>query len=946
LRVPSSGVTSVPITITAGPGHCGATPPLIDGAVTIPAHQWVQHSGSIYKAKVPIDLIANPSPTTTIAGWTRWSSTGDAALSIDNACPGQTGPCMLFTSGAGNSIAISNAFALGGGVDYSASVQLRAPLGARIKLVVRRNGPTFESLAPDQWITANGEWQTISNNFRAATSLASARLDVEAPGGRVRVNMREAHVVRLLPGAAIVSGVFVDSLAVRRAHHPNFGQAGNPDSLYAPIASAGGKTTLDAANLSLPVGATLTPGLGVAIKTVEFAVEERSVAAINGRILTLSAPTGYNTLPGFGFYLTGALWMLDSPGEWFFDTATAMLYLWMPDGAAPGNRVSAGGLALGANLAARSNLVLRDIAFRRVTTGAALTGSTATTIRGVAISDAADYGVSAENCNGCAVLNSTIARTGSDAVRVPGALSRSFSLLDSTIADAGASVRTDGWRMLPRFGSGAVYAIGPATTIARNSITATGNLGLYIGSGSVIADNYLGQICLQKNDCGAIYANFLGNGSSITGNVIENVVGNLSGLPGTPQARTIGIYLDDRNAGSQVSGNTVAGAEYGIQLHNASGATVTNNLLYGNRRQQIWFHENTAVVRGVGDIFGNTVSGNTLVPTASGPAVNLFSELGTTSDFSAFNTNHYSALLSPRVISEVSPTSSASFTVAEWGAAGREAGARVTQPVGYVSFLAGATNLVPNGALANSLTGWTWWNQASPLASVATRTCSFGPCLDLVAGASTTLLSSPNFSVVVGQWYRVAFDAVTGQAGQAINVVVRRGGGGSTGYEYLMPAAESFAGSTAWRRYSFAFQATKTVVAGDPATQELGARVDFQGNLPGAALSVARLEMVTLTPAQAALQIRLLLNRGNTATSIGCVATGVPDAVCNSFVYLDDASPVLWPANVGPLSGRPIYTRDTTLTDGDSDGIADQQDFCPGTVAGQAVNARGCAFAQ
>ena len=204
----------------------------------------------------------------------------------------------------------------------------------------------------------------------------------------------------------------------------------------------------------------------------------------------------------------------------------------------------------------------------------------------------------------------------------------------------------------------------------------------------------------------------------------------------------------------------------------------------------------------------------------------------------------------------------------------------------------------------------------------------------------------PNFSVTAGQWYRVSFDAATAQEGQPINVVVRRGGGGSAGYEYLMPSAEAFAGSTAWRRYSFTFQATKTVIAGDPLTQEHGARVDFERNQPDSVLSVARLEMVTLTPAQAALQIKLLLNANSVATSIDCASLGVPSALCNFFVHMDDSSAVGWPAPISPLTGRPTYTRDTSLTDSDGDGIADQQDACPNTPAGLAVNARGCAISQ
>ena len=218
--------------------------------------------------------------------------------------------------------------------------------------------------------------------------------------------------------------------------------------------------------------------------------------------------------------------------------------------------------------------------------------------------------------------------------------------------------------------------------------------------------------------------------------------------------------------------------------------------------------------------------------------------------------------------------------------------------------------------------------------------------MDLQSGGSLTILSSPNFSVTAGQWYRVSFDAATGQNGQSINVVVRRGGGAGVGYEYLMPAAEAFAGSTAWKRYSFLFQATKSITAGNGTTSEFGARVDFERNQPLSTLSVAKLEMVTLSPAQAALQLKLLLNPAPSNASIECAALGVAPNLCGYFVYMQDNSSVAWAAPVAPLSGIPIYTRDTTLTDTDGDGVADQQDACPATPAGLAVNARGCAINQ
>jgi len=49
---------------------------------------------------------------------------------------------------------------------------------------------------------------------------------------------------------------------------------------------------------------------------------------------------------------------------------------------------------------------------------------------------------------------------------------------------------------------------------------------------------------------------------------------------------------------------------------------------------------------------------------------------------------------------------------------------------------------------------------------------------------------------------------------------------------------------------------------------------------------------------------------------------------------------------VPPHSALIVYAQEPALADADRDGIADAQDECPASPAGQAVNARGCALNQ
>ncbi len=291
-------------------------------------------------------------------------------------------------------------------------------------------------------------------------------------------------------------------------------------------------------------------------------------------------------------------------------------------------------------------------------------------------------------------------------------------------------------------------------------------MGVYHRASSNILENYFGRTCLVLNDCGAIYVGRDAMNARVIGNIVEDSVGNIAGMGNQPQVRTVGIYLDDLNSGSVVTGNTVAGAEYGVQLHNAHGARIEGNLIFGNRRHQIWAHESSQITRGAGDVYGNSIVSNLLVPVASGPAINLFSEVGETDGFATYGTNHYSALISPRVVGETSTAQGASYTLPQWLATGREGAATATNPVGYASFITGASNIVPNGDLQLGHAGWTWWNQTAPLATAAVRSCAIGTCIELQSGATASLIGSLSFWIMAGKGQGVMIAAGGGKASQ------------------------------------------------------------------------------------------------------------------------------------------------------------------------------------
>lgn len=942
LRIPISGTTAAPLRIAGGPGTC-VTPPSIDGAVSIPAHAWSPYAGSIYRTRLPVQLISNPTLATSTAEWRHWSSFGDSSLQYDSACPGAPAGCMRVTSGGTASLAISNDFPLDAGVDYEVSVMVKTPPGVPLKLVIRRGEAPYDPLGTYVTVAPMAGWQTVQFPFRPAKPTPKGRLDIELPGGVVTAYVREAYVRRVLGGP--VAGLFVDTLAIRPAHHPNFGAIdGNAASPFA-IAASGTGNWLDIGSMPVPVGATITPGLTIAAKMAPFLLDERSITSVAGTRVTFNSPTTYPTKAGTAFYLKGALWMLDSPGEWHVDAASGYLYVWMPDSSTPGGRVSFTTLNRGMDFATRENIEIDGIKVRAVVTGVSLTYAKSVRIKNTVLHDIVANAVEADNCANCSLERSDIRRTGLDAVRAIGAMTLGFRLTDSTVRESGAVERSDGWRWLPR-PSRAAVDVGVNATISGNDVVTTSNSGIFAGQQSIVAMNYIGRTCLRYNDCGGIYVNYVGNRTIIDRNLVYDIPGGLAGLPQFAPNQAVGIYLDDGASDVEVSGNTIAGAELGLHVHNSGSHWIRSNLFYGNRRYQLWLQETTAVRRVNGDIHSNRIDNNLFIPLAGGPSVMLESEVGEIVDFASFTSNHYSALFSPRVVGSKWPTGSASYLLGEWMTTPQDPSANQTLPTGYASFFAIGSNLVPNGSITSGIAGWTWWNQALPSANAEILQCTSGPCIRISGGGSATLLSSPNFSVTEGQWYRVAFDASTSPSGQPINVLVRRGGGGSAGYEPLMTTSESLAGGAATRRYSFVFRATKTVVANNPQTGELGARIDFERIQPGSLLTVSKVEMIPLQPVQAALQLRMPVNITRQSSMADCTPGDIAANLCTKFVSMVAGSPVFWPLVVPLLSGVPIYTRDVSLVDTDGDGVSDTQDKCPGTLPGQAVNAAGCALAQ
>lgn len=783
---------------------------------------------------------------------------------------------------------------------------------------------------------------------------------VRQPDGRFRAPLDQAPLQ--LFGDA---GTWVD------AHHPNRGSDG---PAWLPLAADGNVVSANGREVStrlpigddlvLPAGARLGAGTRVRARTAAYVVDDLPLAGLQGRMLELAAPTTYPVKAGWGYLLTGQPWMVDSAGEWFHEAAEARLLVQaIADDRGMHLPTHASVLPVGIDLQGMAHVVVDGLHVLRVGTGAMLRGSQGIRIRNARFEDIAHRGIDAADSRNTVVESTELRRTGTDALFAGGIAATAAEGLvarDNLIRESGVRLVDRTIASLPRRSYAAILA-GRAATVSGNVIVDSAYIGIRVFERSVVERNVVIGSCTALDDCGAIYTWGADNGSRIKANVVLDVRGNAGGKPAAaraPQAQ--GIYLDDDAAGVTVDGNTVIGADHGLLLHDAAASVVTGNRLYGSRVAQLWLQETRRRADGLGTMHGLTIVGNQFAPVHPLSRSWLIETLQpSAAAFGLFDHNRYFDAMPGRIGTFSTAVVARDHGTWSWFATPGLVSPGRADPAGSASSGDGhagltvvGSNRIPNGNVTAGSQGWSYWSANAPQGRLQRLSCDGQPCLRYTGGGGPGLLSSPNFSVEQGRWYRLSVDVAADAEGQVLQFVVRRGGGGGNGYESLADRDLSVVAGPRMQRHVVVFQATKSVRAGDPLSGDLGARVDLEGVASGRSAVVAQLELVPIEHATTPRVSVALVNAGSDDLDLACPLPAGQATLCNTLVDLGDAAAarenrrVAWPVRLAPRSALLLRGFDPLFADADGDGIADAQDACPGTPARQPVNAAGCALGQ
>jgi hypothetical protein len=124
--------------------------------------------------------------------------------------------------------------------------------------------------------------------------------------------------------------LYVDGQFYDIAHYPNSGYLAATSNSLDTVSITDSHLTLTSKQI---VGAT------VVTRSVPWNLSSDVANAYNSstHTITLNGSLAQTMRTQYGFYLQNMLWMLDSPGEWFYDSTAGKLYLWTANSDNPNN---------------------------------------------------------------------------------------------------------------------------------------------------------------------------------------------------------------------------------------------------------------------------------------------------------------------------------------------------------------------------------------------------------------------------------------------------------------------------------------------------------------------------------------------------------------------------------------------------------------------------------
>jgi len=308
----------------------------------------------------------------------------------------------------------------------------------------------------------------------------------------------------------------------------------------------------------------------------DWANSYEHVASIDttARLIKTSPPYGNYGFRAGGdggrFFFLNILEELDTPGEWFLDRKTGILYFWPPEAMEQASVV--------VSIVQGPLIHIKDashIEFRGLTIecgradGIRIDGGSDNRIVNSIIRNIGNCGISINGGSNHGVQDCTISETGDGGISLSGGDRK-------TISPAGHFARNNHIHHVARWSR----CYSPAIAMSGVGIVAANNLIhdhphcaiLFSGNEHLIEKNEIHHVCLETGDVGAIYT---GRDYTYRGNIIRH---NFIHHTGGVGMGSMGIYMDDCVSGTQIYGNILWGLHRAVFLGGGRDFTVQNNI--------------------------------------------------------------------------------------------------------------------------------------------------------------------------------------------------------------------------------------------------------------------------------------------------------------------------------------------------------------------------------
>ena len=566
--------------------------------------------------------------------------------------------------------------------------------------------------------------------------------------------------------------VLADGERLRFAHYPNDGylyvdQAENTSPAYV-------SSFLDN---DLTRSAEEVIGSTVLLRGTPWQLYTGVVSDFSGQRITLESSfwglTSFQS--NVGYVLTNKLWMLDEPGEWFYDTAAQKLYVRLVDDGNPASHdieISPKGVH-GIDVDNASHIILDGLAVRHAGfSGIEIHGTDPVLIDGVFVRNcrvetSGMYGIRVNEPPQAAVVeldHNVIRASNYGGIMVSAALDEQQNVvvrgnrIEDTASDypvvGGSSY---GWG----FGVG-LYLYGGGMLAEENVVHSAGySCSMLFGASHQMLRNHLERCCLIFDDGGGIYMGgtiyFEGNGHVVRGNTVVDSLGNAEGTPRFFTGQTTagqGIYLDEHSYGLTVEDNTIVNADYGVQIHSTHDDLVRGNTVFASRRAGVYLSSSNQA---------NVIEENVFFSAAGAPAVYESYGSEPTVYFASYDNNQYWHQEGLRPLWREIAGEVNEYTLDEW----REETdfdessadlATIYQVFPSFGQPTGASNLITNGGFDASTDGWFGW-PADVNVARASECGLTGGCLSATreGGSGRAFVGSNTLTVVKGQGYVLRF---------------------------------------------------------------------------------------------------------------------------------------------------------------------------------------------